>query len=87
MSYWVADDPVGTTLAMQVDRVRAALTNAADFERGLLRYGYRDADRDRYERRMSVVGDRLEVPWDTLPRIRSWDAGAEDINYEIDLDH
>ena len=87
MSYWVSSDQAGYTLADQVDRVRSRTTLKGDLERGLLRYGYRDVDTDRYEVRMDVIGERMELRWDQIPRVRTWDSHVDDINYEVNLDH
>jgi len=86
VSIWATPDPdAGVTLPELVRRLEDRLVDVGEFEKRLLRTGYRHAHTSTYTNQFTVLHASW-FPIDRVPRVRGFDPGVTNVRYTMQLD-
>jgi len=87
LSLWTKQDPrSGVTVATLVDNLVGRARDPAEVLKTLARAGYSATDRGEYDSRYLLLEEPEWYPLETVPRVKSADAGVSHLRYQVVLD-
>jgi hypothetical protein len=87
LSLWTKADPIqGSSVSSLVDDIRERVRDEADALRRLARAGYSPRDKKAYTTAYMVLAEPEWYSSDSIPRVRSADAGISQLRYRVSLD-